>query len=507
VVVACAPLALLAWRDVVNDWIWLGSDGGTAVQDQMQYVAWIRDASQHLLVSNHYLGEPGEASYLHPGAVLSGGLVKLGVAPKVGYLLWKPLAVLALFLAITAFVRRLVPRGPWLWVALALALFYLPPTVLLFGDNVDWTVTSGELWPIDMLWGYYYSALGMAGLMGVVLLYERDRADGRLRVWAPLVGLFGAWLQPWAGALALGILVGSEAVVELLRRRGGTQIPRPPARVLLPTLAAMAAPLAYYSVLGRVDPSWSIDNAVDSFLDPPWWVIGVHVAPLALPALLAYRLRPASFAEVAVRVWPAVALGLYWLLSGPFAGRFAPHALRCLGVPLAVLAVVGLSRTSFARAPYAAVVTAAAVVLLIVPGTLDRLEDFRSKASRNEAPFFLRPGEREALDFLAETSTPGSVLAPAEMGALIPAETGRRTNVGNIFWTPDYLRRRLFTDIFFRGRLDARATQGVVRSSGSRFLMSGCNGYADISPLIRPQLVSVRRFGCATIYEIRPAAL
>ena len=492
---------------MVNDWIWLGSDGGAAVQDQMQYVNWIRDAADNLLVSNHYRSEPGEASYLHPLTVLSGGLVNLGVAPKVAYLLWKPVAILALFLAITAYVRRLVPAGRARWAALALALFYLPPTVLLFGDDVDWTVTSGEMWPIDMLWGYYYSALGMAGLAAALLLYERDRRAGRLTLWAPLVGLLAGWLQPWAGALAVGIIAGSELVIVVLGRRGTLSIERPRAAVLLPTLAAILAPLVYYAVLGRVDPSWSIDNAVDSFLDPPWWVIGVHIAPLALPALLAYRVRPQSFQEVAVRVWPVAALGLYWLLSGPFAGRFAPHALRCLGVPLAILAVQALAQTGLVRARHAFAVAVLAVALLVVPGTVDRLEDFRSKASQNEQPFFLRPGERAALDYLDRSATPGSVLAPAEMGQLIPAETGRRTNVGNIFWTPDFLRRRLFTDIFFRGRLDAEATQGVVRSSGSRFLMSGCAGYADLSRLIAPQLESVRRFGCATVYEIRPSAV
>ena len=99
------------------------------------------------------------------------------------------------------------------------------------------------------------------------------------------------------------------------------------------------------------------------------------------------------------------------------------------------------------------------------------------------------------------------MLAPVAMGQLIPAETGRRTNVGNIFWTPDFLRRRLFTDIFFRGRLDAAASQGVVRESGSRFLLSGCDHYADLSRLLAPQLRSVRRFGCATVYEIKPSAL
>ena len=227
VIVACAPLALLVWRDLVNDWIWLGSDGGAAVQDQMQYVNWIRDAADNLLVSNHYRSEPGEASYLHPLTVLSGGLVNLGLAPKVAYLLWKPVAILALFLAITAYVRRLVPAGRARWAALALALFYLPPTVLLFGDDVDWTVTSGEMWPIDMLWGYYYSALGMAGLAAALLLYERDRRAGRLTLWAPLVGLLAGWLQPWAGALAVGIIAGSELVIVVLGRRGTLSIERP----------------------------------------------------------------------------------------------------------------------------------------------------------------------------------------------------------------------------------------------------------------------------------------
>jgi hypothetical protein len=93
------------------------------------------------------------------------------------------------------------------------------------------------------------------------------------------------------------------------------------------------------------------------------------------------------------------------------------------------------------------------------------------------------------------------------MGQLIPGETGRHTNIGNIFWTPDFLRRRLFTDIFFRGRLDAAGSQSVVRESGSRFLLSGCDGYADLSRLIAPQLISVRRFGCATVYEVRRSAL
>jgi hypothetical protein len=514
VAVSSLPLGLLVWRDLVTGWIWIGSDAGAAVQDQWQYVSFIREAAEHVVVSNHYRAEPGEASYLHPAAVLSAVLVKLGVAPKVVYLLWKPLAVLGLFAAVTAYVRRLVPAGTQRWIALVLALFYLPPVIRIFGKSVDWTVTSGELWPIDMLWGYYYSALGMAGMVAALLLYERDRASGRVTVWPLLVALLAAWLQPWSGALTIGVAVGAEAWIEVLRRRSPAAAAglapgggRSPLRVLAPLVVAAGAPLAYYTVLGRVDPSWRIDNGVDAFLAPPWSALLITIAPLALPALLAYRFRPASFQEAAVRVWPPVALALFWVLANPLAGRYAPHAFRALSIPLAVLAVVGLAGL---RLPRSRAVVAAATVwigLLVVPGTLDRLDDFRERASTNGQPYFLQRGERAALDYLDRDPTPGSVLAPVAMGQIIPAETGRRTNVGNIFWTPDFLRRRLFTDIFFRGRLDAAGSQRVVRESGSRFLLSGCDGYADLSELIGPQLLSVRRFGCATVYEIRPSAL
>ncbi len=514
VAVSSLPLGLLLWRDLVTGWIWIGSDAGAAVQDQWQYVSFIREAAEHVLVSNHYRAEPGELSYLHPGAVLSAVLVKVGVAPKVAYLLWKPLAVLALFTAVAAYVRRLVPAGTQRWVALVLALLYLPPVTMIFGENVDWTVTSGELWPIDMLWGYYYSALGVAGMVAALLLYERDRASGRITVWPLLVALFAAWLQPWSGALTIGVAVGAEAWIEVLRRRSPNAAAglapgggRSPLRVLAPLVVAAGAPLAYYTVLGRVDPSWRIDNGVDSFLAPPWPALLITIAPLALPALLAYRSRPATFQEAAVRVWPPVALALYWVLANPLAGRYAAHAFRALSIPLAVLAVVGLAGL---RLPRSRVVVIAAVLWIgfsVVPGTVDRLDEFRQRASANRLPYFLDRGERDALDYLDRNPTPGSVLAPVAMGQLIPAETGRRTNVGNIFWTPDFLRRRLFTDIFFRGRLDAAASQGVVRESGSRFLLSGCDHYADLSRLLAPQLRSVRRFGCATVYEIKPSAL
>jgi hypothetical protein len=42
-----------------------------------------------------------------------------------------------------------------------------------------------------------------------------------------------------------------------------------------------------------------------------------------------------------------------------------------------------------------------------------------------------------------------------------------------------------------------------VRSSGVRFLFADCLERANLAPLLRGELAAVRRFGCATVYELR----
>jgi len=139
--------------------------------------------------------------------------------------------------------------------------------------------------------------------------------------------------------------------------------------------------------------------------------------------------------------------------------------------------------------------------------TIDRLSNAERRITSNSGPFFLSDGERDALDYLDRSQTPGSVLAPAAMAQLIPAETGRHTSVGHLTWTPDYLRRQLFTGLLFRGEASDRAARTLVSHSGSRFLFSGCDGSTDLTGVLRPLLASVRHFDCATVYELKPTAL
>ncbi len=104
-------LTLDLWQVVVHGRAWMGTDGLYLV-DQMQYLAWIRDASAHVLASNLFVLRSTPADYIMPAVAISGGVSALGVAPWLALLLWKPVAVLAVFFAVRAYVRRML-AGLW----------------------------------------------------------------------------------------------------------------------------------------------------------------------------------------------------------------------------------------------------------------------------------------------------------------------------------------------------------------------------------------------------------
>src|ERR1700761_1305355 len=111
------------WQVVVNGRVWTGTDG-VYIVDQMQYLAWIRDASHHFLASNLFVLRGTPADYFQPAVVVSGGLTALGMSPALSLLLWKPVAVIAFFFGVRAYAQRSV-SGVWSRRAvLVLALFF-----------------------------------------------------------------------------------------------------------------------------------------------------------------------------------------------------------------------------------------------------------------------------------------------------------------------------------------------------------------------------------------------
>ena len=90
------------------------------------------------------------------------------------------------------------------------------------------------------------------------------------------------------------------------------------------------------------------------------------------------------------------------------------------------------------------------------------------------------------------------------VGQAVPAFTGRHTYVGHYEWTPNMTQRTLWAQALFTGRMPTAQARALVRFSRARFLLSDCApGTADLRPVLGSLMVSVRQFGCATLYQVR----
>ena len=486
-VLAFAPLAGLLLRVWTKGGYVSGGDG-LLVVDQMQYLNWLRQAGDHLLIENLYDLAPGPRTFLHPGLAVSGALHSLGVGTIAAYLVWKPIAVLALWAGAIVWCARFLAPGRRRTAAVCLALFFASPVAAIVGQTglggpslkIDFDFLSGELTSGNYLWGYPFTAIAV-GLMPLGLIaHERRR-----HAWAAAAGLLIAWLQPWQGATYLLVVLGAQAV--LWRRRGE----RPDAATAL-VAAATVAPLAYYLVLSLTDPSWERAQLANDFGTWPAWVTVVGLAPLVLPALTGLKGAAEDFGQLALRLWPVAALVVYLL---PF-GTFPAHALQGMTLPLVTLAFLGVG----ARwRPWAVL---AALVVLIVPGTAYRVDALRQAVNLGRQPFFLTDGEHAALRWLDRAPAAGGVLAPVYSGLLVPAFTQRETWVGTGSWTPDYDARLRRAERLFAGRASRAEAEALVRGSRARFVLSDCHGRADIDALVRAVAGRPRRFGCATVWEV-----
>jgi hypothetical protein len=370
---------------------------------------------------------------------------------------------------------------------------------------------SGEMFPGNYMWGYMMTALAVALVPAVLLAAERARvperrAPGRGRGWyagwAAVAALFMAWLQPWE-AVAVLATVG---VVELAcwRRAGAAELGTT-LRSAGPLLVAGVLPLVYYWWMAKVDPSWGLADRAnrDRVGNWSWYTWLIALGPLALPAALAYRLPARDWQALAVRVLPLAMIAEYFLIAASGAGTFPFHSVQGIALPLAVLAVTGATarRPSLLRVSPRVALVAAAVVLL--PGVAWKLDNIRREVHRGGQPYFLHDGERAAFDWLERAPAPGAVMAPIYSGLAVPYRTGRESWVGEVSWTPHFDRRVAQADALFSGRLPRERAVALVRSSGVRYLYADCLKRANLEPLLHGELAAVRRFGCATVYELR----
>jgi hypothetical protein len=471
-------LALYLVRVVGHDQPWPGTDG-IFVGDQMMYLTWIQDASRHLLVSNLFVLRPTPHDYLQPAIVVSAALVRLGVAPWVALLAWQPVGVGCLFFAVRALARRLFAGRVSRRAALVVALF---------GGSIG-TYMFPDLWIGFWSWGYPFALLGLASAIASLLVY----ATGRSTLLAAGLAGFASWMHPWLGEVLLLIFVGTEATMWATRRR-------PRLARLGVVLVGAGLPLAYYAALSHFDLSWRLGRhaSTGSF---SLSTFALMLAPLLVPALLAYRVRPSTFLQAAVRVWPLAALFVL-ALADEGVGNTPAHSLLGITVPLAMLAVEGIAslpRPSFISRRSVPVFAALATLAVCVPVTISSMKD--SSAHVRETVRIGHSGWR-ALKYLAHAPQPGGVLAVQPLGLMVPGETGRRTYIGNGFWSqPDpKLRHRLVRELT-EGQMRPVRARAFVRSTGARFLLAGCGSHRHrLARELGPLIVSERRFGCADVY-------
>ena len=263
----------------------------------------------------------------------------------------------------------------------------------------------------------------------------------------------------------------------------------------------MSLPLAYYAVLGRADAAWRLAGESLKGGVPVWQVL-VMLAPLLAPALLAYRIRPWSFTAAAVRIWPPAAFAVY--IAGEHGiGNEPMHAFLGISVPLAILAAQGVGSLRRPRLTPRRTLVVLAVLALTVPQAVSEIIDKWRFVRPSTTP--ITRGDWQAVHYLDRDPLPGGVLAGFPLGRYIPAETGRSTYIGDVFWSePGPRWREAEVARLLAGRLAPPQAERFVAATGVRFLLADCTTRADLGRELAPIIQSVHRFGCATVYQFDP---
>lgn len=484
-------LALNLWQVVAHGRVWTGTDG-VFVVDQLQYMAWVQAAAHHVLVSNLFVLHPTPADFFQPAIVLSGALTALGVPSWLSLLLWKPVAVVALFYAIRRYVGRLLPDRGARRAALVLALFFGSFTIVYGSAG-----TIGDLYLPFLSWGYVFSLLSLACLLASLMAYDRLRADEQLG-WIPGgLGVLASVMHPWHGEVLILTLLGAEA---MLLGRG---ISRRRVELLVITVVMSAAPLLYYALLGRLDLSWKLARVASKHSFPLTWIL-LGLAPLLIPAAITYLRRPVGFLAASARAWMIAALLVY--AASASALQATPlHAFQGTTIPLAILAVEGLRRIGFSRIPHPTLVAVAVIGAFAVSTAVNQFQIARSLvAPQSGHSDFVTHDEQRALDYLANDPRPGGVIARSYLGLIVPGDTGRHTYVGECLWSePNCAGRLVGVRNLFTGGMSPGRARAFVRGNHARFLLADCRPNTDLLKLLGPVIRATHRFGCATVYEVQ----
>jgi hypothetical protein len=203
------------------------------------------------------------------------------------------------------------------------------------------------------------------------------------------------------------------------------------------------------------------------------------------------------------RVWPISALVIY-LLSATDISATPLHAFEGVTIPLSVLAIEGIQSIGLRRVPARRTLALLAVAAVTIPATAWELRSAKQLVAPSPGNAnFITSDEQRALQYLAHDGKAGGVLTRFYLGAVVPAETGRRTFVGDCLWSqPNCSARAQLAQLLFDGSLSPAVTRSFVTDIGAQFVLADCLTPPDLAGVLAPLTKSVHRFGCATVYQL-----
>ncbi len=369
-----------------------------------------------------FTAEPGAEAFLFLYYLFLGHLARLlHLAVPLTYHLARLVGAAALLCALDAFyAAHLPPRARRTAFAIAALGSGMGWLALPFGHiAADFGVP--EAYPLLSAYVNPHFPLGLA----LMLLLLIPRPAGKRRMLTE------------GGIALLLALISPFGMVLVLLVRGGLALWRlrvPPRRraleegfrSLLPLVAGGLPYLLYTQWVVHADPVLAGWNAQNLTPAPPWWDVLLSFSPLLFLALwsLRGRKRPAT-------LWMWLGLSLT-LLYAPLA--LQRRFLTGVYVPLAGLAALALTAWEGRRRRLAITLTGA----LVLPTNLLILLTVFAFPAAPPPELYLSRAEADALRWIARNTPPESVvLASPQMGAFIPAFSGRRVVYGHPFETVD----------------------------------------------------------------------
>jgi len=505
---------LLVWLGAGKDYIYTGLlynpyDGYT-------YLAKMREGWMGAWrFTLPYTPHPGSGAYLYLFHIALGHLARLlHLSLPFVYNLARVVGAVSLVAVLGWYFALLFPRN-----AFARRFAW---AVASFGLGMGWVILpwARQVPPADFWVSEAYPLLSMLtnahfpwALAAFLLLIR----PGPARWWDAIAAFGLALLSPF-GTVLVGFLLVVQFVLEYTFPREGEHSPAPQSathnsrfairnfpchRLPFPPAAAEVFCRGVLVALGGVpytgyvywvthhDPILAQWTAQNRTLLPPWWNLLAAFSPWVVVAMAALQQKHPAARHLAL--WALASFGLAALPS-TLQRRF----LFGVYVPL-----VGLSAIWVAFRPRR-LQWARVLVLLILPGVVVMMLLPLKGIVKKEPLWYLSRDEYEALVWLRENAPRDAIiLASPDMGAIIPAWSGRRVLYGHPMETVDGPRYKELVGDFFRRCLKGAAAWKFLHDEGVDYIFLGPRErkLGGLPVFMPPQTVAAR-FGDVIIYRV-----